>query len=258
MSKQLLLEYTRRELAQKSKTSDKYSSRKDGSNRWSRRAFSKISARVINYRKIDMNKLFREDKLQLDIEVSGETNDYIVTIRFNGVIKELQRRLQKSKENVTRKDVERSLQFAFNTSDLYVHCTCEDWKYRQSYHATQQNYNAGKPENRSSDKTNPNDTKGAGCKHINLVIANYQWIRPLASVIFNYIEYIKKTMRKHYDKIIAPALYGKGYKAGEEQAILSKEETKLQDDPELLHKSNIYARDKGRFKKKEYKTESNT
>ena len=51
--------------------------------------------------------------------------------------------------------------------------------------------------------TNPNDTLGVGCKHIMLVLSNTSWCIKLASVIHNYINY----MKSHYEKLYADIIY---------------------------------------------------
>ena len=69
-----LTEATRQQLITKSKTSPK------GKQRFNRRLKSRIANSVREYNNINMNDLFKKDKLDINIKVVGETNNYLVTI----------------------------------------------------------------------------------------------------------------------------------------------------------------------------------
>jgi len=89
---------------------------------------------------------------------------------------------------------------------------CPDFTYRQDYWATQGRYNAGLPQmSNGKGIANPNDTKGAGCKHVNLVLGNLDWLMKIASVINNYIYYCKDNMENNYAQYIFPKIYGMPY-----------------------------------------------
>lgn len=96
-------------------------------------------------------------------------------------------------------------------SSVILH-NCADWKFRFSYYATVNDYNSGAPEVRVSDITNPNDTKGAGCKHTMAVLTEGGIFMKLAICITNYVNYMQKTHPDLYQDIIVPAIYGSGRK----------------------------------------------
>ena len=137
----------------------------------------------------------------------------------------------------------------FNSDNVFVRCTCGDFKYRQSYHLSRNGNIAGPKETRPSNITNPNDTLGAGCKHIMLVLSNTSWLVKLASVVYNYINYMEKHYNNMYVKIIYPAVYDKEYEEPVQLDIDSMDKDELDTDSSTIDKSNIYARDKNKFKK---------
>ena len=213
LREELLLEKRRQELIDKSKKSDEYSKNNQGKgrNRWERRKHSQIATSVRDYNQINMDAFWKGDILEFGVKVHGETDDYVVTIIFENILRNLQAEVKGNKNKLEFKCVLRALLSSFNNDDVYVSCSCPDFKYRQAYHATRGGYNSGAPEVRPSDITNPNDTKGAGCKHINLVISNVDWMMKIASVINNYAKWCQKNMTRNYADYIFPKIYGMPY-----------------------------------------------
>jgi len=119
-----------------------------------------------------MNSLFKADLLNFIIPIKGETNDYSVEVLFEGVCKKIREELKRNNFKLEYKVIYRAIINAVNAGDILVACTCPDWKFRQAYQGTMGKYNAGKPELRPAKITNPNDTKGAGCKHVMNVLGN--------------------------------------------------------------------------------------
>lgn len=118
---------------------------------------------------------------------------------------------------------------------------CPDNRYRFSYFQTINDYRSGEPETRPSDITNPTDNKGAGCKHILLVLSNLNWLLKVCSVINNYIHYSKDHLFRNYADIIFPKLYGVKYQGDVQLSILDDEDADLDT-------SNAYGRSRTRFK----------
>lgn len=247
LTENLLLEMNRNQLIQKSKKSDNYKDQSRGRNRWERRNKSKIATRVDQYNKIDMNKFFKDDELKVGINVRGETNDYIVTIRYNGALKEIQEQIKRNNNTLEFKCVLIALQRVFNAGNVFVSCSCPDWVYRQAYHATRGGYNSGEPEVRASDITNPGDTKGAGCKHVNLVLGNVDWLMKICSVINNYIHYMKDHFERKYVDLIFPKLFGITYQKAVQLNLFDTDDD-LSSNPDEIKLSNQYGRDRTRFK----------
>jgi hypothetical protein len=154
-----------------------------------------------------MNKLFKDNILDVNVEVNGETDNYIVTMSFGGFLDLLHEQLEKNNNILDLRTISRALVSAFNSDNVYIHCSCADWKYRMAYWATVTDINSGEPESRPSDITNPNNTKGPGCKHALLVLSNNTWLIKVSSVIHNYIEYMKKHYERLYADVIYPAIY---------------------------------------------------
>lgn len=235
----ILLEKRRDELVAKSRKDIK------GLQRYKRRFKSKVASSNREYNNIDMNKLFKEDIINIVIKVQGETDNYDVKISFGGTIEELKRELKQS-NILDLRIITRALVRAFNRNDTYIKCTCPDFYYRFGYYATVNNYIEGEPQLIPSKKTNPDDNLGSACKHSLLVLSNTSWVIKVASVINNYINYIKVHRENLYADIIYPALYDKKYEKPVQQSILDKDELETTDKD--IDRSNIYARTKTQFK----------
>ena len=249
---QILNEVKRSQSLSKSKGGDKYVwwNRLLGDNRHQRRLHQKVSHSVANYNKLNMNKLFKDGILDVNIEVKGETDNYLVRISFAGFLDNFQR-IAKDRDNIKLRDITRALTQAFNSDDVFFNCNCPDWKYRQAYWASRNNTIAGDPEVRPSNITNPNDTKGGMCKHVAMVMSNNSWIMKVASVIRNYILYMQKNMPDLYYKVIYPALYGEDYSEEEQQLDIydvTGEEPELGSSEDEIDTSNKWAKTKTQFK----------
>ena len=244
MKNNILLEDKRNQLLSRSKTSDAYVqwNQLKGRNRYQRRLYSRLASSVKNFNSIDMNKLFKDDVLDVDIDVKGETDIYVVRVSFAGFLDELHNFLKT--QELDRKIISKALVRAFNSDDVYINCTCPDFRYRGKYWATKNNILIGAPENRPSDITNPDDSKGPGCKHINLALSDSSWIIKVSSVIYNYIIYMEEHDERLYQKYIYPAIYQKPYEDDHEVQLdisdISDEEQDLdkrqQEYQELIDK----------------------
>lgn len=246
---QKLIEDSRAELLNKSKKGKNYSGDKSkGKNRFQRRLKSSIMKSVNNYNRLDMNKFFKQDILDVVVKVHGETDDYEVKIRFNGILEELHKILSSGQEFNFR-SVAQSLIRAFNREDVYIHCSCPDWQYRFNHWATVHQITSGAPENRPNrfEWTNKNDDMGSACKHVLLVLANNTWLNKVASVIYNYVNYMKDHSQKMYADIVYPAIYEKPYEDDVQLSIFDKGD--LDTGEADIDTSNKYARTKTQFKK---------
>ena len=241
-----LNEDTRAQLLSRSKSADK---EKDNKTRYEKRVKSKVKANVSNLNKIDFNQLFKDNIMTVSLDIQGETDDYVVTISFGGFLDELKKQLQQNNNELSLRIVIRALLNSFNSDNVYIRCTCDDFKYRHAYWASKNNIIVGDKEIRPSDKTNPNNKLGSGCKHIMLVISNTSWIIKLGSVVYNYYNYMEKHYKKMWADIIYPAIFDKKY---EEPIQLSLDDIDSKDelntDTSTIDSSNIEARDRGKFK----------
>lgn len=129
---------------------------------------------------------------------------------------------------------------------VVVH-NCPDWAYRQAYNASKGGYNSGPLEIRASDITNPGDTKGAGCKHVNLVLGNIDWLMKVTSVINNYIHYMKRFYERKYADLIFPKLFNMPYQKAVQLNLFDTDDSLVNDDDEIKL-SNRFGRDRGKFR----------
>ena len=238
-----LFEDSRQKLISKSKQSVK------GKQRFNKRNKSRVANTVKAMNSIDMNKLFKEDILTVNLPIKGETNDYTVKITFGGFLEILRDQLRDNEE-IDFRAISRACIIGFNKDDVFINCSCPDFRYRFAYYATRNDINSGAPENRPSDITNPHDSLGSACKHVLLVLNNTSWIIKVASVINNYIRYMQKHYERLYVDIMYPAIYGKKY---EEPVQLSFDDIDsddtLQTDSDTIDKANIYNKERTQFKK---------
>lgn len=252
-----LNEDSRKELINKSKHADNYvTDQSKGKNRYQRRLHSKVMNSVQEFNSIDMNSFFKDDTLLVNVKVHGETDDYVVQIKFSGMLKEMQNQLSRFGNEDAKIDlriITKSLVTAFNSGDVYIHCSCPDWTYRMSYWS-RVNDTSSDPSieqtNNGREIVNPFDTKGRGCKHALLVISNNRWIRSVASVIFNYINYMEKHYPKLYADIIYPAIYDRPYEDDVQLSIddIDNDNQDLKSTEDEIDISNKWAKTKGQFK----------
>lgn len=236
-----LHEDSRGSLLAKSKQSNK------GFERFKKRVKSRVANSVKQYNAIDMNKLFKDDILTVDVNVKGETDTYTVKISFGGFCQILQDQIEKQNGKLDFKAVTRSLIIGFNRDDVFIRCSCPDAQYRFAYWQSKNNIITGDTETRPSDITNPDDKLGSACKHVLLVLSNTSWLLKVGSTILNYIRYMEKHYQKLYANIIYPAIYGKDYEEPVQLDIF--DDDTLETDSDTLDKSNDYARTKNQFKK---------
>ena len=249
-----LNEDKRQELINKSKHADNYvTDQSKGKNRYQRRLHSKIMNSVQDYNAIDMNSLFKNNILLVNVKVEGETNNYIVQVKFGGFLDQLHDQISKNNDKFDLKVVMRALIAAFNSDNVYIHCSCPDWNYRMSYWSrvndTSSDPSIEQPTN-GRRIVNPNDTKGRGCKHALLVLSNNRWLRSVSSVIFNYVNYMEHHYPKLYADVIYPAIYEKEYEEPVQLSIDDMENTadELSSTEDEIDTSNKWARTRGQFK----------
>lgn len=250
--KQSLTEATRNQLIAKSKSGDSYVGQK--ANRWTAKSDCNIANTVEDYNKIEMNKFWKDDILSFDVKVKGKTGDYLVGVELADILPKIQRRIKQNNNKLDITSIYDGLLQGINSSDLKIDCTCPDYKYRLKYYASKNGYNKGAAETRASEKTNPNDSKGAVCKHILAVLNNVEWLRKIASVINNYINYCKDNMEYNYGKYIFPKLFGISYEDAVQMTIDDYDENgnpkdNLNSEESLINLSNALGKVRGRFKK---------
>lgn len=251
LEQEALTEDTRVVLVNKSKTTGPYKNQMRGKNRFERKKHSQIAKTVKQYNKIDMNKLFKEDILEVSIPVIGETDNYTVNIRLEGIVKELAKNIKSNKNQLEFKTVVQSITKIFNSGNVWVKCSCPDYKYRFAHWNI---VNRVSVDDTSKDPgpgkgiRNPKDQLGRGCKHVLLCLANGDWVMKVASVINNYIHYAEEHLQKPFLKLIFPKLYGFPADEMVEQDIIDTDEF-LDSTSGLIDAINEYGRNRGKMKK---------
>ena len=244
-------EATRVQLVAQSRNVGIYKDTSRGKTRLDRKKYSKIANAVKSYNEIDMNKLFKQDILQVNIPVVGESDEYTVTIKIEGVVAEIQKNIKNNGNKMEFRTIIQSLTKVFNTTDVYVRCTCDDFKYRFKHNLI---VNGMSVDDSSQDPgpgkgiANPNDDKGRGCKHILLVLSNGAWMMKVASVIQNYCHFLSEKKPEAFLKLVFPKLYGVPADEAAENGLVAENED-LESGKDLIDVVNEYGKNRGRFQK---------
>jgi hypothetical protein len=246
-----LLEATRTQLVAQSRNVGKYKDTSRGATRLDRKKYSKIANAVKSYNQIDMNQVFKQDILQVNIPVVGETDEYTVTIKLEGVVAEIQKNIKNNGNKLEYKTIIQALTKVFNTTDVYVRCQCDDFKYRFAHHNIIKNVSvddSSKDPGPGKGIANPNDDKGRGCKHILLCLSNGAWMMKVASVIQNYCHYLSEKRPDAFLKLVFPKLYGVPAEEAEQNGLVADNED-LESGKDLIDIVNDWAKNRGKFKK---------
>ena len=190
--------------------------------RFERRKLQTMKTSSSIFNKLDMNSVFKSDALSLEIPVEGETNTYTVTILFDGICKDIQRELKKNDYNLEFKVIYKAIVRALKNQNMFIGCTCKDYKFRFQYIATKERYNALQAQLVPATQTNPNNDQGAGCKHILKVLDDLSWAMQLATALNNYILYMKKNKQKLFNDIMFRSIYGMPYRSAVEKGIIEE------------------------------------
>lgn len=246
-------EATRSEIIAKSKSADHY---KDSSEtRWSKKAACRVANTVKDYNQIDMDTFWKKDILTFGVKIEGETNTYLVKISFGNILPRLQKEVKDNDNKLTPEVIYKALSNSINSEDVKFNCQCPDYLYTLKYFASENGYNVGEKETRPSDITNPDDTKGAGCKHVLAALNNLEWLNKIASVINNYVNYCKDHLENNYARFIFPKIYGISYDDAVQLTIDDFDDKgnlkdDLESDESTINLANAIGKLRGRFKKK--------
>ena len=248
----VLHEDTRAQLIAKSRNTDLYKNQTHGKNRFERKKYSKVASQVKSFNQIDMNKFFKQDILEVNIPVVGETDTYTVTIRLDGVVAEIAKNIKANNNKFEFRTVVQALTKVFNSSNnVRVKCTCADFKYRYAHSLILNNNSVdGTDKDPGPGKTGMANTQGKGCKHILLVLNNQAWLMKVVSVLHNYVNYSQEHMQKAFLKIIFPKLYGIPADAAIEENLVP-EDTNLDTEKHIIDVINDWAKNRGKYKKGE-------
>ena len=244
-------EATRTQLVAQSRNVGQYKDTSRGRTRFERKKYSKVVNSVKAFNSINMNSVFKQDILQVDIPIVGETDEYTVTIKLDGVIAEIQKNIKNNGNKFEYRTIIQALTKVFNTTDVYVKCTCPDYKYRFAHWNIIKNVSAdGSSQDPGPGKgiVNPNDDKGRGCKHILVCLSNGDWMLKCASVLNNYCHYLSEKKPDAFKKLVFPKLYGVPADEAAENGLVEDNED-LETGKDLIDIVNEYGKNRGKFKK---------
>jgi hypothetical protein len=216
-----------------------------------RKKYSKVANAVKSYNEINMNDFWKSDILKVNIPIVGETDEYTVTIKLEGVVAELQKNIKNNQNKFEFRTIIQALTKVFNTSDVWVRCTCPDFKYRFAHHLIVHNMSVddtSKDPGPGKGIANPNDDMGRGCKHVLCVLANGSWMMKVASVINNYCHYLSEKKPEAFLKLVFPKLYGVPAEEADQNGIVEDNED-LESGKDLIDIINEWAKHRGKFQK---------
>lgn len=244
-------EATRNQFIAQSRNVRKYKDTSRGATRMDRKKYSKVANAVKSYNEINMNDFWKSDILQINIPIVGETDEYTVVIKLEGVVAELQKNIKNNQNKFEFRTVIQALTKVFNTSDVYVKCTCPDFKYRFAHHLIVNNMSVddtSKDPGPGKGIANPNDDMGRGCKHVLACLANGSWMMKVASVISNYCHFLSEKKPDAFLKLVFPKLYGVPADEADQNGIVEDNED-LESGKDLIDVVNDWAKNRGKFKK---------
>ena len=244
-------EATRTQLVAQSRNTGEYKDKSRGANRFQRKKYSKVANSVKAFNQIDMNDFWKKDILVVNIPVVGETDEYTVTVKLEGVVAELQKNIKNNGNKFEFKTVLQSLTKVFNTTDVYIKCSCPDWKFRYSHWNIIKNVSvddSSKDPGPGKGIANPNDDKGRGCKHSLLTLANGEWMMKVSATVLNYSRYLSEKKPEAFLKLVFPKIYGVPADEAAENGLVEDNED-LETGKDLIDVVNEWARTRGQFKK---------
>lgn len=250
-NKQMFNEATRASLISQSRSTGSYKNKERGKNRFERKKYSKIANSVKSYNEIDMDKLFKQDILQVNIPVSGENDNYVVTVKLEGVISEIYKNIKNNNAKFEYRTVIQALTKAFNTKNIYIKCSCPDAKYRFAHWNIINNIStddSAVDPGPGKSLSNPKDDKGRGCKHMLLILSNSDWLMKVASVISNYCHFMAEKKPSLFLKIIFPKLYGVPADEAAENNLVNDNKD-LETHKDIINIVNDWAQNRGKFLK---------
>lgn len=145
--------------------------------------------RVKDFDNVDFQELFENDTFTWRSRVG----DYIVTISFEGAFANLytvvgswsgKNRWKRLNLNILTKCLSKAL----DEEDLYLACTCSDFKYRFDFWLSQAGGKYGPQQNRPPKVRNVKNNKGYVCKHILATLYGKRWVPAAGKAWLNYIQ----------------------------------------------------------------------
>lgn len=142
-----------------------------------------------DFNNVDFKELFENNNFTW----SSIVGDYVVTISFEGAFDILRWRVKSWSginrwKKINHKLLAECLTEALDRRDLFIDCSCPDFKYRFSYWSTKAGCKYGLPQNQPPKVRNTKNNKGYCCKHILAVLYGKRWVPAAARRWLQYIQ----------------------------------------------------------------------
>ena len=135
------------------------------------------------------SEAFLNDWLVITTNISGNGHTYVDKIAFKGIMKDLiEIAKTDNKHYINSKLVIKSLHQSLDKNDIYIDCSCPDFKFRYDYWATKEKFKWGKlqPSN-GKEIRNPNNTIGCMCKHLFALLRSNNFLNKVSDKIVRTI-----------------------------------------------------------------------
>ena len=124
---------------------------------------------------------------------SSRVGDYIVTLSFEGAFEILRWKTKSFNgtnrwKRITHRMLVECLSEALDRRDLYIDCSCPDFKYRFAYWATKAGCKYGLQQNVAPKVRNVKNNKGYCCKHVLAVLFGKRWVPAAAKTWLQFIQ----------------------------------------------------------------------
>ncbi len=163
-------------------------SQRESPERYKKKQFYKAYV-AKDFENVDFEKLFTTDTFVWKSIVG----DYIVTVSFEGAFQNLYYEVRNWSgvnryKRITLKMLTNCLSKALDTEDLYLNCSCDDFKYRFHYWLSQADAVYGVKQSVAPKVRNVKNNKGYVCKHLLAVLFGKRWVAAAAKAWYNFIQ----------------------------------------------------------------------
>lgn len=132
---------------------------------------------------------FLNDWLVITTTISGNSRSYTDQIAFKGVMTDLiEVAKNDSSHTVNSKLIIKSIHASLDKNDIYINCTCPDFKFTYQYWASKGKFCWGKLQNSNGKEIrNPNNDKGCMCKHLYALLRSNKFLNAISDKIMRTI-----------------------------------------------------------------------
>lgn len=129
------------------------------------------------------------DWLVITTNILGNGSTYTDSIAFKFVITDLIEQAKNSPKHVVNsKLIIKSIHASLDKQDIYIDCSCDDFKYRYAFWSTQGKFKWGKLQNSNGKKIrNPNNDMGCMCKHLYALLRSNKFLNLISDKIMRTI-----------------------------------------------------------------------